>query len=173
MKAHEAKALIQFSPSTSTPQVWADLGSGSGTFTLALAEHLPEGSQIIAIDKRRRELANIPTSHAGVHISTQEGDFLTSILPKKLDGVLMANALHYVKEKETFLSGLIKHIGESAQLLIVEYDTTSSNPWVSYPIPKEELIRLAESLKVATIAPLGSRQSIYGNREMYALLLSW
>ena len=173
MKAHEAKALIQFSPSTSTPQVWADLGSGSGTFTIALAEHLSKGSQIIAIDKRRRELANIPTSHAGVQISTQEGDFLTTILPEKLNGVLMANALHYVREKEGFLAGLIKHIGKSAQLLIVEYDTTSSNPWVPYPIPKDELIGLAEGLNVATIEPLGSRQSIYGNREMYALLLSW
>ncbi|MEM8901706.1 MAG: class I SAM-dependent methyltransferase, partial [Bacteroidota bacterium] len=155
MKAHEAESLIQFSPSTTTPQVWADLGSGSGTFTLALAEHLPKGSEIIAIDKRSRELANIPASHSGVQISTRKGDFLTTILPEKLQGVLMANALHYVKEKEVFLAGLIKHMGESAQLLMVEYDTTSSNPWVPYPISKDELVRLAKDLNVATIELLG------------------
>lgn len=173
MKPTEAKTLIQFSPSTHTPQVWADLGSGSGTFTLALAEHLPSGSQILAIDKRRGELANIPTSHSGVHISTQEGDFLSTPLPTKLHGVLMANAFHYVKKKNLLLEKLLRHMGGKGQLLIVEYDTTSANPWVPYPILKDDLIRLAESLNVATIEHLGSRKSIYGNREMYALLLTW
>lgn len=169
----DAKTLIQFSPSTHTPQSWVDLGSGSGTFTLALAEHLPHGSQILAIDKRRSELASIPSSHADVHISTQQGDFLKTALPEKLDGVLMANALHYVRKKKAFISELIKHMGGSGQLLIVEYDTTSSNPWVPYPITKYELVQLSEDLQVATLELLGTRKSIYGNREMYALLLTW
>ena len=36
--------------------IWADLGSGEGAFTLALADLLPSGSKIYSIDKDRASL---------------------------------------------------------------------------------------------------------------------
>ena len=39
---------------------WADLGAGDGAFTLALADLLPEGSTIHAIDRDRSALEEEP-----------------------------------------------------------------------------------------------------------------
>ena len=42
-----------------TPGEWADLGAGDGAFTLALAELLPAGSMIHAIDSDPGALAEL------------------------------------------------------------------------------------------------------------------
>jgi trans-aconitate methyltransferase len=45
---------------TETPQIWADLGCGDGTFTTALASLLAPDSVIHAVDKNRRALRQLP-----------------------------------------------------------------------------------------------------------------
>jgi trans-aconitate methyltransferase len=76
---------------------WVDLGCGEGTFTLALAERLAAESTIHAIDRDQRALTKIPTHHRRVRILTHRGDFTAQPWPfADLDGVLMANSLHYV-----------------------------------------------------------------------------
>jgi hypothetical protein len=69
MKITEATALIR-TPliEWARPQSWCDLGSGSGTFTVALAQLLAPGSTIYAIDLDRRTLEGIPDQHNGVEI---------------------------------------------------------------------------------------------------------
>src|SRR5262245_24580401 len=79
------------------PMVWADLGCGDGTFTLALAELLISGSTIHAIDLDGSALRGIPPSHKSVRIIKHRGDFTKQPWPfAGLDGILMANSLHYV-----------------------------------------------------------------------------
>lgn len=172
MQLHEASELIKFPFPISTPQSWADLGSGEGLFTMALAAQLPSGSSILAIDKRANILKKIPPQYDGVTIHTQKGDFLSTDLPDHLQGVLMANALHYVKNKSHFLQGLIKHMGEGAQCLIVEYNTSSANPWVPYPINWQKVSLLTEELGAKEIHKLGEIPSLY-QKSMYATLIRW
>jgi hypothetical protein len=57
------------------PTHWADLGSGSGTFTLALADLLAPGSLIEAIDLRPGIAAQ--TTSRGVTIHPRTADFTT------------------------------------------------------------------------------------------------
>jgi methylase of polypeptide subunit release factors len=77
---------------------WADLGCGDGTFTLALASLLAAGSTIHAMDRDASALQNIPPEHHGVRIQTHYGDFTRQPWPfARLDGILMANSLHYVE----------------------------------------------------------------------------
>src|SRR5262245_37975012 len=79
------------------PTIWADLGCGDGTFTLALADVLASGSTIYAMDLDRRVLRTIPAAHKGVRIVAHHGDFTNPVWPfGDLDGILMANSLHYV-----------------------------------------------------------------------------
>ena len=46
------------------PGTWADLGAGAGAFTLALAELLPAGSAIYAIDRDRGSLDDLRERYA-------------------------------------------------------------------------------------------------------------
>src|SRR6186713_2176851 len=84
---------------TDTQQVWADLGAGAGLFTQALARYLQPGSTIMAVDKNMGNLRKIKQT-GQVIIQTKTADFTSpEFNPRGLSGILMANALHYVKEQ--------------------------------------------------------------------------
>src|SRR6185295_11730285 len=100
MNQEEATAFISFENKNPLPQLWLDLGCGTGLFTLALAANLPPGSKIIAIDKDEKALRKIPATVNDVGIQTRAADFVYDALDvKEVDGILMANSLHYAKEK--------------------------------------------------------------------------
>ncbi len=69
MKMNQAMALIR-TPSieSAQPQTWCDLGCGSGTFTMALADLLAPGSRIHAVDLDQKVLQEIPEHDDGVEI---------------------------------------------------------------------------------------------------------
>ena len=110
MSPEDARALIAHSSlSAGDPQVWADLGCGEGTFTVALASLLPAGSTVHAIDNDTLALARLPARHGDVTIVAHAGDFTSRGAARwpfdGLDGMLMANSLHYVRAQAAFLRG--------------------------------------------------------------------
>jgi ubiquinone/menaquinone biosynthesis C-methylase UbiE len=152
------------------PEIWADLGCGAGTFTEALSNILPENSEIIAIDKSQQKL---PLSYQNsVKIAFLHSDFEKEELQlPSLDGILMANSIHYVKNKSELLKRLITLFKERPKFLLVEYDTSSANPWVPFPLPFSELKKLIDDVGLTSIEKIGERNSLYGEK-MYSALIS-
>ncbi|OJW58657.1 MAG: hypothetical protein BGO55_23395 [Sphingobacteriales bacterium 50-39] len=159
---------------TQQPQYWADLGCGSGLFTAALARLLPAGSTVYGIDTH-------PTVRQQTIHSAGSTDKPTSIIPIKadfvktpldlppLDGILMANSLHYVKNKPALIQKLRSHMHPNSPFLIIEYDTDRPVPiWVPYPISYDSLTYLFKDHKTQK---LGERPSAYGRSNMYAALV--
>lgn len=149
------------------PQKWADLGCGSGLFGRVLARGLPDGSHILCLDKSRQtwDEPNVQ----GVRIDFRQVDFVRESIPgTDLDGILMANSLHYVPDKTALIQKLRGHLSARGRFLIVEYDTERRNPWVPYPIPFRTLEVLFSALGFARIRKIGERESIYGPGGMYA-----
>lgn len=153
-------------------QTWLDLGCGTGTFTMALAELLPAGSEVTGIDKTYQDIAT--TTSNDVKISFRQGD-MDERLATKVDGILMANSLHYIKEKHRFLKGLFRQLKEKGQLIIVEYDTEENNDGVPYPISFSILETLLVSMNIARhqIKKTGERPSVYGDKMMYACAIDY
>lgn len=157
--------------SHSTHQTWADLGCGTGTFTLALAALLPVPSIIHAVDKDEAALRNIPNQHHQIIIEKHQGDFIkTDFLFNNLDGILMANSLHYVKDKITLIQTLQTYLHENGCFLIVEYETSFANPWVPYPIRFQALERLFAEAGFNLIQKINEIPSRYQGK-MYAALI--
>jgi SAM-dependent methyltransferase len=151
---------------------WADLGCGDGTFTLALATKLPEGSVIHAIDRDASALRHIPRAHAGATIVTHVGDFTRRPWPfAALDGVLLANSLHYVRDQAKFVRACEPAMKEPRRFVIVEYDTDKANTWVPYPLSARSLQRVFNAEGYASISLLGTRPSIYRRAPIYAALI--
>ena len=171
MSPAEARALIAHPSLSAAPsQTWADLGSGDGIFTVALASQLPDGSVVHAMDVDARALADIDASPSGVDIATHVGDFTEFPWPfSDVDGVLMANSLHYVRHQLTFLRHCVSQLRRQ-RLLIVEYDTTSANAWVPYPVNYASAMALAADVGLRSVTPLGRRPSAYRRAEIYAVL---
>jgi ubiquinone/menaquinone biosynthesis C-methylase UbiE len=168
MKLTEAAAFIR-TPliEWARPQSWCDLGSGSGTFTMALAQLLALGSTIYAVDFDPRALEEIPAQHDGVEIRKIVGDLQSSGLRlPSVDGILMANTLHFIEEQKAFLRRLLP---VADRFLIVEYERTRPNPWGPYPIGFEKLRRLFTEVGVDRVEKVAARPSLFGG-TMYSAL---
>lgn len=152
------------------PQHWADLGCGTGLFTEALAELLPSQSAITAIDVNQQYLPAIMGNQVSVQF--QKTDFVTTDMGlSSLDGILMAHALHFVKDKKALIQKLEKQVNSGAQFLVIEYDHSQANQWEPYPLPFSALRKLFVGLGYNYIEKIGERQSIYGGK-MFAALIS-
>lgn len=171
MELRDAIALIKHADfMTPTQPVWADLGCGSGLFTYALANLLAPGSTIYAWDKGNTSLSPLPNPQQ-IHIKPGRLDFLEAELPVSgLDGILMANSLHYVRDKPAFIDKVNTHLQENGAFLIVEYETTKANPWVPYPIPFNDLKALFYKAGFVSAVKLQERSSLYRSGQMYAAL---
>ncbi|WPP52441.1 class I SAM-dependent methyltransferase [Catalinimonas niigatensis] len=151
------------------PLAWADLGCGNGTFTKALAQLLPDGSTLYAVDKNQQHI--IHPDEKKVHIEFIQADFdKEELMLPPLDGILMANALHYVKGKVSLLARLQKLLNAEGKFIIVEYDTMRANPWVPYPIDFLHLQDLLYDAGFRQVKKLGERTSIYNRSNMYSCL---
>lgn len=152
-------------PPPKPDSAWADLGSGNGLFTRALATLLGRGSTIHAVDRSRQK---IEPSFNDNTIVFHHLDFSTDTLPfAGLDGILMANSMHFVKDKHTLLTRLRNTLRPHGQLVIVEYELDKGNEWVPYPIPYATLASLLSESGFSAISRVGERPSVYGNRKMY------
>ncbi|MBN9382033.1 MAG: class I SAM-dependent methyltransferase [Chitinophagaceae bacterium] len=164
MDLREALALIDKAvpllPRPGQTQHWADLGCGSGLFTTAIARLLPAGSTVYGVDTN-------PTLPHSSSIIPIKADFEKDSLPlNNLDGIIMANSLHYVKDKPALLQKLRSYMQPQALFIIVEYDTDQPVPrWVPYPVSYVSLSKLFPHTQ-----KLGERPSVYGRANMYAAL---
>jgi ubiquinone/menaquinone biosynthesis C-methylase UbiE len=134
---------------------WADLGAGSGAFTLALRELIGNDAVIYAVDKDRRALNQLESAHRArfgqsgpssklrMNLIPLNQDFsrLSDIPP--LDGVVMANSLHFFKDKERVLQHVRGLLKPNGTLLLVEYNADSGNIWVPHPLSFETYQTLA------------------------------
>jgi trans-aconitate methyltransferase len=154
------------------PTIWADLGCGDGTFTRALAARLAAGSTIHAMDRNRRALGGLPAQADEVRIETHHGDFTKLPWPfADLNGILMANSLHYVREQADFVRRCMASLSSHGHFVIVEYDTDVANPWVPYPVSRAALADLFDTVGDVEIETLGTRPSIYNSAGFYAALV--
>jgi ubiquinone/menaquinone biosynthesis C-methylase UbiE len=167
MEVSEAKHFIQAGLPENRKSTWADLGCGSGTFTYALAGLLAEGSKIIAVDK---SVQNLKNSTDGCHIEFIKSNFESEDLPfKNVDGILMANALHYIQDQASFIKKMRKNLVAEGKIILIEYDTEESNQWVPFPVSLERATGLFKNAGFTEIQKLGEKQSIYRNNNLYAI----
>ena len=151
---------------------WADLGCGDGTFTLALAALLSAGSTIHAMDRDVAALRKIPSSRDGVRIATHRGDFTNQPWPfAGLDGILMANSLHYVADQAAFIRACEPQMTSRRRFLIVEYDTNEATRWVPYPVSQATLRSLFERAGYG-VTFLRLRPSVFRRASLYSAVIA-
>jgi ubiquinone/menaquinone biosynthesis C-methylase UbiE len=127
---------------------WADLGAGEGAFTLALAELLGPDAQIVAVDRDRGALGALDG-----RFETRVADFTKPLDLHDLDGVVMANSLHFVRDKEPVLRSLRSMLKPGGRLIVVEYGADRGNPWVPFPFsyPRWEEMAAQAGFKSTTL----------------------
>jgi ubiquinone/menaquinone biosynthesis C-methylase UbiE len=128
--------------------LWADLGAGRGAFTLALRELIGPDATIYVVDKDRGALDQLDSAHRARFDTSRNlirlhQDFSRLSDIPVLDGVVMANSLHYFKDKEKMLRHVHRLLKPNGALLLIEYNVDSGNMWVPYPLSFETFHSLA------------------------------
>ena len=92
-----------------------------------------------------------------------EADFTELLeLPEPLDGLLIANALHFVREADIVLARLVALVRPAGRIVIVEYDRRAANRWVPYPIATDRLPALTARAGLSAPAITATRPSAFG-----------
>jgi ubiquinone/menaquinone biosynthesis C-methylase UbiE len=154
---------------------WADLGSGEGAFTLALADLLGPSGVIFSVDRNERALrvqgAALLDMFPEATISPLVADFTTPLELPPLDGIVMANSLHFVRHKLDVLRRIRGYLRANGRLVVVEYDSDHGNPWVPYPLSFRTWAALSaeagfrDTMRVGTV-PSRFLGSMYAARSL-------
>lgn len=155
-----------------TGGTWADFGAGSGAFTLALRELVGPHANIYAVDKDQRALRELEKTHREKFTTSQNihavrADFGGALSLPPLDGIVMANSLHYFKDREKILRHVRSFLKLNGAFLLVEYNVDSGNPWVPYPLSFESYRLLAPRAGFAEPQLLGTAPSRF-LKEFYS-----
>lgn len=168
MNAREAAALIATAVD-GRAGTWMDVGAGAGTFTRALVHLLGQGSQIYAVDANANALARLSqwATREGASVIPVVADFTRQLeLPglgqRPLDGILAANALHFVPDPAKVLARLVGRLRPGGRVVLIEYHRRRATRWVPYPIDKERLPDIAAQAGLTSPTIEGTRPSMYG-----------
>ena len=127
---------------------WLELGAGEGAFTLALADLLGAGGDILAIDRDRRALdraaEEVGRRFPDVALRTRRADFRDQLPTGPFDGVLAANSLHFVTDPVAALGHVRQVLHPGGRLVVVEYDADRGNPWVPHPFSSARFAAIAD-----------------------------
>ena len=152
--------------------VWADIGAGTGLFTEALMMILEEG-KVIAMDKSPHSLYSNEQLAKGnmqskIGLEIMEADFNRPFSLPPLDGILMANALHYAHDHADVLKNVLTHLKPGGSFVLIEYDTDKPNPpWVPNPVSFIRFKELCERVGLKEPVLIGTRNSVYNDGKMY------
>jgi SAM-dependent methyltransferase len=155
--------------------VWADIGSGQGAFTLALADLLGLGGRIHSVDRDARALevqknallARFPSVRVDFHVA----DFTRPLDLPRLDGLVMANALHFIAHgrKAAVVRLLKSYLRPGGRFILVEYNVERGNLWVPHPLTYPAWEELAGQCGFSSTRLLATRASSF-LREFFAAL---
>jgi SAM-dependent methyltransferase len=164
----EASALIA-SAVGGRDGTWADLGAGDGTFTRALAGLLEAGSRVYAVDTDARALRELEqwAARTGANVIPVVADFtrpfdLPGVGERLLDGILVANALHFVRNPAGVLKEIVERVRPGGRVILIEYDRRRATRWVPFPIDSDRVPEIAEHAGLTPPTFTASRPSLYG-----------
>jgi ubiquinone/menaquinone biosynthesis C-methylase UbiE len=170
----EAIDLIRGGIAEGSGGTWADLGAGGGTFTLALASLIGPDGVVYAVDRDSASLRGVQR-HARpdtAEIRALIGDFTEPLELPGLNGVVIANALHYVpyEHQPAVLAQIATLVEPGGAMVIVEYERRNANRWVPYPIPFEPLRAMVAKAGLGDPKLLATRPSRYSGSIYSALV---
>ena len=164
---HQTAINLLKSGISSTSGIWADIGAGTGVFTTALRDILTEGC-IYAVDKSPHMLWRLSGFDA-VKLVIEDGDFNKKMNLPVLDGVIMANALHYSNQHIQTLQNVLQHLKKGGRFILIEYQLEhSTTPWIPFPITFEKFKKLAQQVGLSEPIEIGKVPSQYGHEHIYS-----
>jgi ubiquinone/menaquinone biosynthesis C-methylase UbiE len=140
-----------------------------------LAELIGDTGTIYAVDRDQGALRRLARAmqerFPNVTLHTVAGNFEQQLPLPNLDGIVMANSLHFVRNKLGALERIRTYLKPAGRLLVVEYNTDQGNMWVPHPFSYATWERMAQASGFTHTELLATHPSRF-LREIYSAA-SW
>lgn len=129
----------------------ADLGAGSGFYTLAAARAVGDKGKVYAVDVQKEILSRVKSDAAKANISNVDviwGDFEslggTHIHDHFVDAAIVSNILFQITDKVTFMNELRRILHPGGRVLVIDWSKSYSGmgPSADMIISKEAAVTL-------------------------------
>ncbi|HET6762397.1 MAG TPA: class I SAM-dependent methyltransferase [Longimicrobiaceae bacterium] len=165
MNHADALALLSAAIPSATGGTWADVGAGGGTFTRALASLVGPTGRVYAVDADPRAVATLgrlPSDPASAPVVAMHGDVAAPLGLSPLDGIVLANVLHFVADGADALALIAGQLRPGGRLVLIEYENRAPSRWVPYPVAFKRFQALAAEAGLSSPALVATRPSAYG-----------
>ncbi len=102
----------------------ADIGAGSGLFTIPLARALRPGGTVLAVEVDEALLHHITeaaTEQGLINVKPVYAEYNDPILSEPVDLALMSDVLHHIEDRTTYLKNLAKHMKPGGRVALIDF----------------------------------------------------
>jgi 2-polyprenyl-3-methyl-5-hydroxy-6-metoxy-1,4-benzoquinol methylase len=155
-KPDEVIAALALRPN----DVVADVGAGTGYFTVRLAKAVPDG-KVLASDVEPdmvRYLRERAAKDGLANVVAVQGEATDPKLPERANVILIVDVLHHVEDRRAFLTTLAGQLADGGRIVVVDFepDAPADGPGP----PREHRLTTAAVVKEAAVAGLRARGSV-------------
>ncbi len=157
--------------SLSDGAVVADLGAGSGFYTMAAAKAVAPSGKVYALDIQQELLSRITKAahNSGItNIEVVHGDIEkmggTRIKDSGVDVVIIANVLFQMEDKETFLKEAFRILKSGGRALVVDWADSFGGlgPQPEFVVPMQSARELFEKEGFTFVSSIVAGDHHYG-----------
>lgn len=120
LKIQETLAALKLKPGI----IVADIGAGTGVFTLPLARAVRPGGTAYAVEVDEKLLAHIVetgTEQGIANIQPVYGEYDDPLLPASVDLAFIHDVLHHIEKRAEYLKKLAGYVKPGGRIAVVEF----------------------------------------------------
>jgi ubiquinone/menaquinone biosynthesis C-methylase UbiE len=130
----------------------ADVGSGSGYFTLPFARAVAPDGRVFAVDVDAEMNAHLTSRLAEAGVGNVEVVLATAddpgLPPAGIDLVFMSNTYHHIQDRTTYVAKLARALRSGGRIAIIEYDDARAGWFVrtfGHNTPRDTIVSELEA----------------------------
>ena len=120
LKVAETLAALKVKPG----MIVADIGAGSGLFTIPLARALRPGGTVLAVEVDEDLLHHITeaaTEQGIINVKPVYAEYTDPVLPEPADLALINDVLHHIEDRATYLRNLAKYMKPGGRVALIDF----------------------------------------------------
>lgn len=120
LKVSETVAALKLGPAQSV----ADIGAGSGIFSLPLARAVQPGGTTYAVDIEQGLLDHIMKTAAEQGVANVRpvlGEFDDPRLPAQVDLAFINDVLHHIEKRDVYLKNLARYLKPAGRIAVIDF----------------------------------------------------
>jgi ubiquinone/menaquinone biosynthesis C-methylase UbiE len=127
-------------------EVIADIGAGSGYFTIRVAQHVGPQGRVYAVDINKDMMAHLEKRMRDLKV-TNVTQILARpndpLLPEPVDRFLIVDVWHHIEDQPGYLAVMKKHLEPGGQVIMIDFHKRDLpvGPPTSMKIAREDLIK--------------------------------